>query len=141
MLLGRAGETAALDQVLATVRDGASRVLVLRGPAGIGKTALLDWAAGRAGDTQVARVVGVESEMDLGFAGLHQVVVPFLGELERLPGPQQAALGAAFGMVSGSAPDPLPGRLGGTDAHHRRRGEAAGALRRGRRPVARPRVT
>ncbi len=105
MLLGRAGETAALDQVLATVRDGSSRVLVLRGPAGIGKTALLDWAAGRAGDTQVARVVGVESEMDLGFAGLHQVVVPFLGELERLPGPQQAALGAAFGMVSGSAPD------------------------------------
>ncbi len=105
MLLGRAEEKAALDQVLATVRAGASGVLVLRGPAGIGKTALLDWAAGRAGDTQVARVVGVESEMDLGFAGLHQVVVPFLGELERLPGPQQAALGAAFGMVSGPAPD------------------------------------
>jgi DNA-binding CsgD family transcriptional regulator len=105
VLLGRADETAALDQVLATVRDGASRVLVLRGPAGIGKTALLDWAAERAGDTQVTRVVGVESEMDLGFAGLHQVLVPFLGDLERLPEPQQAALGAAFGMVSGSAPD------------------------------------
>ncbi len=105
MLLGRADETAALDQVLATVRDGASGVLVLRGPAGIGKTALLDWAAGQADDMQVTRVTGVESEMDLGFAGLHQVVVPFLGDLERLPVPQQAALSAAFGMASGSAPD------------------------------------
>ncbi len=105
VLLGRADETAALDQVLATVRDGTSRVLVLRGPAGIGKTALLDWAAGRADGTQVTRVVGVESEMDLGFAGLHQVVAPFLGDLERLPAPQQAALGAAFGMISGAAPD------------------------------------
>ena len=54
---------------------------------------------------QVARVAGVESEMDLGFAGLHQVVVPFLGDLERLPAPQRAALSAAFGMVSGAAPD------------------------------------
>ena len=141
MLLGRAGETAALDQVLATVRDGASRVLVLRGPAGIGKTALLDWAAGRAGDTQVARVVGVESEMDLGFAGLHQVVVPFLGELERLPGPQQAALGAAFGMVSGSAPDRFLVGLAALTLITEAAVEAAGALRRGRRPVARPRVT
>ncbi len=76
MLLGRAHETAALEQVLATVRDRASGVLVLRGPAGIGKTVLLDWAAGQAGDMQVARVVGVESEMDLGFAGLHQVMAP-----------------------------------------------------------------
>jgi DNA-binding CsgD family transcriptional regulator len=105
VLLGRDGETAALDQVLATVRGGASRVLVLRGPAGIGKTALLDWVAGQAGDTQVARVTGVESEMDLGYAGLHQVVAPFLGDLERLPAPQQSALRAAFGMLAGSAPD------------------------------------
>ena len=105
MLLGRDGETAALDQVLATVRGGASGVLVLRGPAGIGKTALIDWVAGQAGDLQVARVTGVESEMDLGYAGLHQVVVPFLGDLERLPAPQQSALSAAFGMVAGSAPD------------------------------------
>ena len=105
MLLGRAGETAALNQVLATVRDGASGALVLRGPAGIGKTALLDWVAGQAGDMRVTSVIGVESEMDLGFAGLHQVVVPFLGDLERLPAPQHAALSAAFGMVAGSAPD------------------------------------
>ena len=105
MLLGRDGEAAALDQVLATVRGGASGVLVLRGPAGIGKTALLDWVAGQAGNMQVARVTGVESEMDLGYAGLHQVVVSFLGDLERLPAPQQSALSAAFGMVAGSAPD------------------------------------
>jgi DNA-binding CsgD family transcriptional regulator len=105
VLLGRSNEMAALDQLLATVRAGASGVLVLRGPPGIGKTALLDWAAGQAVDTQVARVVGVESEMDLGFAGLHQVVGPFLGDLERLPAPQRAALSAAFGMASGPAPD------------------------------------
>jgi DNA-binding CsgD family transcriptional regulator len=105
VLLGRTDEMAALNQVLATVRDGSSGVLVLRGPAGIGKTALLDWATGQAGDTQVARVVGVESEMDLGFAGLHQVMVPFLDGLERLPPPQRVALNAAFGMVSEGAPD------------------------------------
>ena len=105
MLLGRSDEMAALDQLLATVRDGASRVLVLRGPPGIGKSALLDWAAGQADDAQVTRVIGVESEMDLGFAGLHQVVVPFLNDLERLPVPQRAALSAAFGLTSGPAPD------------------------------------
>jgi DNA-binding CsgD family transcriptional regulator len=105
VLLGRVNEMAALDQVLATARGGAAGVIVLRGPAGIGKTALLDWVTGRAGDTQVTRVVGVESEMDLGFAGLHQVVMPFLDGLERLPPPQYAALSAAFGRVSEAAPD------------------------------------
>ena len=94
-----------LADVVAAVRAGESRALVLRGAAGIGKSALLDWAAGQADDMQVTRVTGVESEMDLGYAGLHQVVVPFLGELERLPGPQRSGLSAAFGMASGSAPD------------------------------------
>ena len=70
-LLGRAVETGALGGVLAAVRDGLSGVLVLRGEAGVGKTALLDWAAGQAGDMQVARVAGAEAEMDMGFAGLH----------------------------------------------------------------------
>jgi len=91
--------------MLAGVRDGVSGVLVLRGPAGIGKTALLDWTVGQAGDMQVTRVAGIESEMDLGFAGLHQVLVPFLGEMDRLPAPQRAALHAAFGLVAGAAPD------------------------------------
>jgi DNA-binding CsgD family transcriptional regulator len=104
-LLDRVVETAALGGVLAAVRDGLSGVLVLRGEAGIGKTALLDWAAGQAGDMQVARVAGVESEMNMGFAGLHQLLVPFLGGLEALPSPQRQALGSAFGLVTGPPPD------------------------------------
>jgi DNA-binding CsgD family transcriptional regulator/tetratricopeptide (TPR) repeat protein len=104
-LLGRDKETGALDDVLAAVRDGLSAVLVLRGEAGIGKTALLDWAAGKAGDMQVTRVAGVESEMDLGFAGLHQLLLPFLGGLGRLPAPQRAALQSAFGLVTGPPSD------------------------------------
>jgi hypothetical protein len=103
--LGRAGEAAALDRVLTAVRDGVSGSLVLRGPAGIGKTTLLDWVAGQADDMRVARVAGVESEMDLAFAGLHQLLVPFLDGMERLPDPQCRALGLAFGMSVGSAPD------------------------------------
>jgi hypothetical protein len=85
-LLDRTAETAALEGVLAAVRDGLSGVLVLRGEAGIGKTALLEWAAGQAGDMQVARMAGVQAEMGMGFAGLHQMLVPFLGGLDGLPG-------------------------------------------------------
>jgi hypothetical protein len=98
-------ETGALEGVLAAVRDGLSGVLVLRGEAGVGKTALLDWVAEQAGDMQVARVAGAEAEMDMGFAGLHQLLVPFLGGLEGLPAPQRQALGSAFGLVAGSPPD------------------------------------
>src|SRR5690242_14176808 len=54
---------------------------------------------------QVARVAGAEAEMDMGFAGLHQLLVPFLGGLERLPAPQRQALGSAFGLVAGPPPD------------------------------------
>ena len=104
-LLDRAAETAAVEGVLAAVRDGLSGVLVLRGEAGIGKTALLDWAAGQASGMQVARVAGVQAEMGMGFAGLHQLLVPFLGGLGELPGPQRQALGSAFGLVDGPAPD------------------------------------
>ena len=104
-LLDRTVETGALEGVLAAVRDGLSGVLVLRGEAGVGKTALLDWAAGQAGDMQVARVAGAEDEMDMGFAGLHQLLVPFLGGLEGLPAPQRQALGSAFGLVDGPPPD------------------------------------
>src|SRR6266699_7352273 len=93
------------EGVLAAVRDGLSGLLVLRGEAGVGKTALLDWAAGQAGDMQVARVAGAEAEMDMGFAGLHQLLVPFLGGLEGLPAPQRQALGSAFGLVAGPPPD------------------------------------
>src|ERR1700722_15803281 len=105
MLVGRTKEVGALEDVLTAVRDGLSGVLVLRGEVGIGKTALLDWAAETAGDMRVARVAGVESEMDLGFAGLHQLLIPLLDGLDRLPAPQRAALGSAFGLTTGPPPD------------------------------------
>jgi len=104
-LLDRAAETAALEGVLAAVRGGLSRVLVVRGDAGIGKTALLEWAGGQAHDMQLARVAGIQAEMGMGFAGLHQLLVPFLGGLDGLPGPQRQGLESAFGLVAGPAPD------------------------------------
>jgi DNA-binding CsgD family transcriptional regulator len=104
-LLDRAAEISALEGVRAAVRGGLSGVLVLRGEAGVGKTALLDWAAEQAGDMQVARVAGAEAEMDMGFAGLHQLLIPFLAGLEGLPVPQQQALKSAFGLVAGPPPD------------------------------------
>jgi len=91
--------------VLAAVRDGLSGALVLRGDAGIGKTVLLEWAAGQAHDMQLARVAGIQAEMEMGFAGLHQLLVPFLGGLGGLSGPQRQALESAFGLVAGPAPD------------------------------------
>ena len=105
VLLDRAAEAAAVEGVLAAVRDGLSGVLVLRGDAGIGKTALLEWAAGQADDMRLARVAGVQAEMGMGFAGLHQLLIPLLGGLGELPGPQRQALGSAFGLVAGPAPD------------------------------------
>ena len=97
MLVGRAKEVGALEDVLTAARDGLSGVLVLRGECGTGKTALLDWAAGTAGDMRVARVAGVESEMDLGFAGLHQLLVPLLEGVGRLP----SRSGGPFSQRSG----------------------------------------
>jgi hypothetical protein len=91
-LMDRATETAALEGVLAAVRGGLSRVLVVRGDAGIGKTVLLEWAAGQAHDMQLARVAGIQAEMGMGFAGLHQLLMPFLGGLDGLPGPQRWSL-------------------------------------------------
>src|SRR3984893_10264023 len=104
-LLDRLGERAAVDRVLNQARAGSSAVLVVRGEPGIGKTALLDYAAGRAVGFRVVRAWGVESEMELAFAGLHQLCVPMLGRLDQLPGPQRDALAVVFGMREGSAPD------------------------------------
>jgi DNA-binding CsgD family transcriptional regulator len=87
------------------VRSGFSATLVLRGEAGIGKTSLLDFATESAWDFQTLRVTGVESEMELGFAALHQLVRPLLTAIEKLPGPQQRALASAFGLAEGPAPD------------------------------------
>jgi DNA-binding CsgD family transcriptional regulator len=106
-LLDRRGERAAVDRVLDRARAGNSAVLVVRGEPGIGKTVLLDYAVSRAAasDLRVVRAWGVESEMELAFAGLHQLCVPLLGRLELLPKPQRDALAVAFGMREGQAPD------------------------------------
>ncbi len=87
------------------VRGGQSQVLVLRGEAGVGKTALFEYLQGQASGCRIARAAGVESEMELPFAGLHQLCAPMLHRLGRLPGPQSDALGAAFGLREGDAPD------------------------------------
>jgi predicted ATPase len=105
MLWGRRQQFISLDGLLADVRAGRSRVLVIRGEAGIGKTALLGYAAETAQDFQVARAEGVESEMEPAFAALHQLCGRMLGRLDQLPGPQREAVGVAFGLCPGSAPD------------------------------------
>jgi AAA ATPase domain len=105
MLRGRGQECEALDGLLADVRAGRSRVLAIRGGPGIGKTVLLDYAIQSASGFRVAQAVGVESEMELAFAALHQLCAPMLDRLERLPGPQRDAVGVAFGLSAGTAPD------------------------------------
>jgi DNA-binding CsgD family transcriptional regulator len=104
-LWGRQNECAALDRLLDEVRAESSPVLVLRGEAGVGKTALLEYLLERTSGCRVARAAGVESEMELAFAGLHQLCAPMLDRLARLPAPQRDALGTAFGLRAGDAPD------------------------------------
>src|SRR5271166_2311121 len=101
----RAEECAALEELLGAVRSGRSRTLVVRGEAGIGRTGLLEYAVSRAADVRVARAAGVESEMELPFAGLHQLIAGMLDQAGKLPEPQRAALETAFGLVIGDAPD------------------------------------
>src|SRR6476646_8584950 len=106
-LLDRRSERAMVDRLFDRARAGSSAVLVVRGEAGIGKTVVLDYAASRASVSgfRVVRGWGVESEMELAFAGLHQLCVPLLGRLDQLPKPQRDALAVAFGMREGQAAD------------------------------------
>ncbi|NRQ31921.1 AAA family ATPase [Nonomuraea sp. NN258] len=104
-LLNRQRERAELDGLLGDVRSGRGRVLVLRGEAGVGKSALLHHTVGAAADMRVARAAGVESEMELTFAGLHLLLAPLLDRLESLPAPQRDALAVAFGLREGGTPD------------------------------------
>src|SRR3954462_8919403 len=103
--LGRSGERDVLDRVLETARGGQSAVLVIRGEAGIGKTALVRYAFEQADGFRVAQIAGVEAEMELPFAGLHHLCAPMLAPLDALPEPQQTALRVSFGLSSGDAPD------------------------------------
>ncbi|SFC76338.1 regulatory protein, luxR family [Nocardioides terrae] len=104
-LLGRRRECAALDELIQSVEGGLSASLLLHGEAGIGKSALLEYAAQRATGFRVARVAGIESEADLAFGGVHQLCGSFLDHLTELPAPQRDALETAFALRSGSAPD------------------------------------
>jgi DNA-binding CsgD family transcriptional regulator len=104
-LFGRAAELEILGQLIAEPRSGRSAVLVVRGEPGIGKTALLRQLIGRASGFRVVRGVGVESEMELPFAGLHQLCAPLLGRLDSLAEPQRRGLSVAFGLAPGDSPD------------------------------------
>jgi AAA ATPase-like protein len=103
--LDRDRERDMLDRLIAGVCAGESRVLVLRGEAGIGKSALLGHLSAAAQGCRIARAAGVESEMELAFAGLHALCAPMLDRLGHLPSPQRDALNTAFGISAGPAPD------------------------------------
>ena len=103
--LDRDRERDQLDRLVAGVRAGESRVLVLRGEAGVGKTALLRHLSAAAEGCRIARAAGVESEMELPFAGLHALCAPMLERLPGLPSPQRDALSTAFGLSAGPPPD------------------------------------
>ena len=104
-LRGRAKECALLDDLVSAIGRGESRSLVLRGEAGIGKTALLEYLIASAPDATVVRAVGVQSDMELAFASLHQLCGPLLDRLEGLPAPQRQAMEIVFGLTAGEAPD------------------------------------
>ncbi len=104
-LRGRRSESKALDRLLVDAHDDQSGVVIVRGEAGVGKTALLDYLAERADGFRIARAVGIESEMELAYAGLHQLAAPMLDGLPDLPAPQRDALSTAFGISAGEPPD------------------------------------
>ena len=104
-LTDRRAECDVLGRLVAAVRAGESRALVVHGEPGVGKTALLEYLAGQASGCRVAHAGGVQSEMELAFAVLHQLCAPMLDRLERLPAPQRDALRTAFGLSAGPAPD------------------------------------
>jgi DNA-binding CsgD family transcriptional regulator/tetratricopeptide (TPR) repeat protein len=104
-LTDRVSERDALDRLVRAVRAGESRALVVRGDPGVGKTALLDYLARQADGCRVMRAAGVQSEMELAFAGLHQLCAPMLGHAKRLPVPQRDALRTVFGIAAGPPPD------------------------------------
>ena len=128
-LLNRQQERGVLDALLGDLRSGRGRALVVRGEAGVGKSALLEYMTEAAADMRVARAAGTESEMELAFASLHLLCAPLLDRLARLPVPQRDALGVAFGLREGGNAGPVPGRAGGADLAVRSGRGAAAAVR------------
>lgn len=104
-LLDRQSERRAIDRVLRSVRDGFSAALVVRGGPGVGKTALLGYAADSAADMRICGISGIETEINLEFAALHQLLIPFITDMAELPAPQRGALRVAFGMEESPAAD------------------------------------
>ena len=103
-LRGRRSECESLDRAITEAKAGNSQVLVVRGEAGVGKSALLEYLLDRASGCRIARIVGDESEMELAFAGLQQFCAPMLDHLGRLPEPQRDALSTAFGLAPENPP-------------------------------------
>ena len=126
-LVGRDAERSVLDRFVEAVRGGASRALVVRGEAGVGKTTLLGYLAGQANGCRVVSVAGVQSEMELAFAALHQVCAPMLDRLDAVPARQREALQITFGIDAGPVPDRFLVGLGSVEPAGRGGcGEAAG---------------
>ena len=140
MLLGRQEPCARIDEMIGAARSGRSGVMAVRGEPGVGKSALLTYAIRQASGFRVISISGVESEMELPFASLHQVCTPLLQYLERLPGPQCSALETAFGLSVGPPPDRLLVGAGRTQPFVRSGPRSAPAVHSGRRPLARPGV-
>ena len=130
-LKGRRSECGALDRLIEAVGAGASRVLVVRGEPGVGKTALLDYLAGHAPGCRVVRAAGVQMEMEFAFAGLHQLCAPMLDHLGRLPVPQREALRTAFGIKRGCGAGPFLHRSGRAGLALRSGAGAAAGVRGG----------
>jgi DNA-binding CsgD family transcriptional regulator len=105
VLVGRTGDCEALDDLVGAIRRGLSRSLVILGEPGVGKTRLLEYAAQAADGARIVRIAGLESELRLGFAALHRMLVPFLDRVGLLPAPQRAALDSAFGLEAGPPAD------------------------------------
>ena len=126
-LIDRVAERSLLDGVLRDVRLGKSRVLVLCGDPGVGKSALMEYLAEQATGCRLVRAAGVESEMELAYAALHQLCAPMLDRLDDLPAPQRDALSVAFGLSAGSRTRPVADRAGRLEpAIGCRRGAARG---------------
>ena len=139
-LRGRASECETLRGLISTVQSGSCQVLVLRGEAGVGKTALLDYVSELATGFRSVHVAGVESDMELAFAGLQQLCAPLMDHARRVAGAAARSAGRGLRPRRRADPGPVPGRVGRAEPDGRRRQRPTAAVRHRRRAVARPGV-